>query len=223
MLPAAKLTASTKPLLCRTSGGTVYYANRAQITTANIAAGRAVVHLVSPLVAARQHQEVIDALLGFSQPSPTPTVLWQELTAAEAAADVSTAGTSPGPQAYVGAESTDGSGVTGMPGPAGASTMEPGAYWGPVPSTHADHGEDDATVAYSYEQDFLHGDQAASSSASGASGLNASNLLQEGVELPQGAPAPDARSSAHAPGVQLATALGLLQTLLLPLLLAVLL
>lgn len=192
----------------------MYYANRAQITTANIAAGRAVVHLVSPLVAASEHQEVIDTLLGFSQPSPTPTVLWQELTAAQAAADVSTAGTSPGPQAYVGAESMEGSEVKG---PAEAITTEPGAYWGSVASTHADYGEDDAAVAYSYEQDFLHGDQAASSSALGATGLNVANLLQEEVGLTQGAPAPEARSSARVPGA-LATALGLLQTLLLPLL-----
>lgn len=196
----------------------MYYANRAQITTANIAAGKAVVHLVSPLVAASEHQEVIDALLGFSQPSPTPTVLWQELTAAQAAADASTVGTSPGPQAYVGADSMDGSGVTGMTGPAEAVTTEPAEYWGPVAITHPDHGGDDVAVAYSYEQDFLPGDQAASNSGLGASGLNAANLLQEGVGLSQGLPAPEARSSATP-----ATARGLLQTLMLPLLLAVLL
>jgi hypothetical protein len=210
---------------CRTSQGTVYYANRAQITTADIAAGKAVVHLVSPLVAAKEHQEVIDALLGFSQPSPTPTVLWQELTAAEAAADASTAWSSPGPQAYedAAAPSMDGSGVTGMTGPGEASTStESGAYWGTTVSTPADHGEDDAVVAYSYEQDFLQGDQAASSSTSGASGLSTANLLLDGVGRPQ-SPAPEARSSAHTPGVQLATARGLLLTLLLPLLLAVLL
>jgi hypothetical protein len=68
-------------VLCRTSAGAVHYINHAQIATANIPAGNAILHLVTPLVVAvAEQQDLVDALVGLAAPKSTPTVLWQDVS-----------------------------------------------------------------------------------------------------------------------------------------------
>lgn len=206
--------------------GAVYYANKAQITTANIAAGKAIVHLVSPMVAALEHQDVVDALIGLAQPIPTPTVLWQDLLSAQEAAVSTSAGpaqtagqSSSGP---VSADSTMAVPV-GMQGPMGASesgsSSSTNSAWDALPSMPAHDDEEDTVVNYSYEQDFLQA-ESGPSSTSGGSGLTAALLMAQSGQL-SSSPPPADRSSALTPGVHLTSMFGLLQFLLLPLLLAV--
>lgn len=223
--------------MCRTDKGTVYYANKAQITTANIIAGGAIVHLVSPLVAAPEHQDIIDALIGLSQPTPQPTQLWQDILAAQSAA----ASASAGPAAAAGQTATSSpAGVVegsmaspiSMPGPimgpggleAGSvNAAESGTAWGTIQRTSFDSeaAEDDAVVNYSFESDFMHAEQAASGNAASTAGLDLAGLGSENGQ--QQGPAPEARSSAHAPRACLTASPGLLTVLAIPMLLTALL
>lgn len=182
-------------MLCRTSAGAVHYINNAQITTANIPAGNAILHLVTPLVAVAEQQDLVDALVGLAAPKPIPTVLWQDVsqpTMLMGAAESASATGEPDASLPEPMQSTMESGMmvpTGQQsGGASASQL--------LDNTPASSQDDIAAVNYSYEQDFQ--DALSASSAAGLQGsaINVTGLLAVADKLD---PPPATKSSARMP------------------------
>jgi hypothetical protein len=183
--------------------------NRAYITTANIPAGNAIVHLVRPMVAAAEHQDLVDVLQGFSLSAGTPTTLWQDHVSAQSS--ISESGPSAGQvAASEGLQSPPSQGIEpGSP----QETYVPTAAVGTAPGTawpELDSDEGDTAVNYNFEQDFLQ--QATMQSSTAPSTINLASLAM----VEQEAPPAEARSSAGRPGVHMPT---LLLATLVPLLL----
>lgn len=199
---AARLlfSAADHLLLCRTSAGSIVHANQAAITVADIPAGNAVVHLVTPLVAAAEHQDFIDALQGFALPTSMPTLLWQDtLASASSASELKPqAGGAMQPGNL---ESTPSPGMTGPAGPVAAAPSMHSTAW-------PDAG-DDASVNYDFEQDFTQAEQGIVQSSTGASHLDSMAAQEQQV------PTAEVRSSAHMPGGNAAAFIVLVVPLLL--------
>jgi hypothetical protein len=193
-------------LLCRTSSGPAVLVNNAQITLANIPAGKAIVHLVRPLVAPAEYEDVLDALIGFSAASMTPTTLWQSpaSTAAVGASDAAGAVSAGQDAAAMESAAFGSSGqVDGMqaayadgssqPASASSSSSNSGSGGGSASVVYAAE-DDDAAVQYSFEQDFSVAEQAATSASAANSAANAAGLLAESGQQGNSTPTPATRN-----------------------------
>lgn len=176
----------TTPMCSTQQAGRIVYINNAQIATANIPAGKAVLHLVRPVVATGNYQDVLDALIGFQAPSPTPITLWQagmDDSIVQAAAVPDEAATINMQQAVTGGSAADASQLPPL------TAQEDGG-----------DDDDDAMVNYSFEQDFQHAEQAASSTAT-APQPSVPDFIVSDDNV--GVPRPDALSRAEANAVHM--------------------
>lgn len=158
----------------------MYYVNGARLVAADIPAGKAIIHLVTPLVTSEEYYDVLDALTGFQMSSPRPTVLCQDLVASTSGALPSDAGQTAGSTSMIASQST-----------AAETVLESGAI-----STAPD--DDHAAVNYSFEEDFKHAEQAASSMATTAASAPPIPDLTAGIP-DVGLTRRDATSSAQVP------------------------
>jgi hypothetical protein len=181
-------------VLCRTSTGAVHYINSAQIITANIPAGKAILHLVTPLVAVAEQQDLVDALIGFAAPKPAPTTLWQDVSQPSMVVGAAESASATGePDASL-SESVLESGMMVQTGQDSASASSPANN---APASTLD---DIASVNYSYEQDFQDALLASSAAGQHGSAINVSGLLAAADKVD---PAPSTKSNAHMPAARM--------------------
>lgn len=174
----------------------MYYVNSARLVAADIPAGKAIIHLVTPLVTSSEYDDVLDALTGFQMSSPRPTVMWQDLVASTNGTLPSDAGQTAGSMNVIASQST-----------AAETVLESGAILNTASASDDDH----AAVAYSFEEDFKHAEQAASSIAT-STAANVPLIPDLTAGSPDvGLTRRDATSSAQAPMTRSTAWSGLLQ------------